>query len=72
MKIQSKKKVIDKKVIALGGVDLDNIQRLKDYGFGGVVLMGTIWNRFNLHSTQDFKDLINHFRKAKKILEKIQ
>ncbi len=69
---QSKKKVIDKKVIALGGVDLDNIQRLKDYGFGGVVLTGTIWNRFNLHSTQDFKDLINHFRKAKKIVEKIQ
>ena len=69
---QSKKKVIDKKVIALGGVDLDNIPKLKDYGFGGVVLMGSFWNRFDLHSTQDFKDLINHFRKAKKIIDKIQ
>ncbi len=65
----AKKKVIDKKVMALGGVDLDNISMLKNHGFGGAVLLGAIWNHFNVHSTQDFKEMINHFRKLKKLAE---
>lgn len=69
---QAQKKVIDKKVMALGGIDIENIQKVKDYGFGGAVLLGAIWNRFDLHSTQDFKELINHFRKLRKIAEKNQ
>ncbi len=58
--------VIDRKVMALGGVQLDNIQKVKDLGFGGAVILGDIWNRFSIHSTQDFKDLILHFRKLRK------
>ncbi len=61
-----KQKVIDRKVMALGGVDVDNIQLLKDYGFGGAVVLGAIWTRFNMHCTSDFKELINHFRKLRK------
>ncbi|MGN0086141.1 MAG: thiamine phosphate synthase [Alloprevotella sp.] len=63
----AKQKVIDKKVMALGGVELDNIQQIKDLGFGGAVLLGAIWNRFNIHTTQDYKELVNHFRKLKRL-----
>ena len=36
---------IDDKVIALGGVSLENIDIVKDLGFGGAALLGDIWNR---------------------------
>lgn len=64
-----KDKVIDRKVMALGGVDLDHIKMVKDLGFGGVVVLGDIWNRFSIHSTEDFKGLINHFRKLRRAAE---
>lgn len=60
------RKVIDKKVMAMGGIDLEHIPQLKEFGFGGVVILGAIWNRFNIHQTSDFKELINHFRKLGK------
>ena len=62
-------KVIDKKVMALGGIGLDNIERIKDLGFGGAVILGDIWNRFSIHSTDDFKDLIQHFRRLRRAAE---
>ena len=65
----ARRKVIDRKVMAFGGVGLNNVSSLKDYGFGGVVILGDIWNRFSIHSTQDFKDLIQHFRKLRKAVE---
>lgn len=68
LKLKSQK-VIDRKVMAFGGIDLDNIQLVKDCGFGGAVILGDIWNRFNIHNTDDFKDLIQHFRKLKKAAE---
>lgn len=58
--------VIDRKVMAMGGVDLEHIPALREYGFGGVVLLGAIWNRFDIHNTDDFKELIQHFRKIRK------
>ncbi len=65
----ARQKVIDRKVMALGGVQLDNIKMVKDLGFGGAVILGDIWNRFSIHSTQDFKELILHFRKLRKEAE---
>lgn len=61
-----KQKIIDKKVMALGGMGLETIEQVKDMNFGGVVIMGDIWTRFNVFQTQDFKELIAHFRKLKK------
>lgn len=58
--------LIDKKVIAEGGVTLDNIDRLCELGFGGVAVCGDLWGRFNIHSHQDFKELIHHFRLLRK------
>ncbi len=69
LKEWSKQRIIDKKVMALGGVDAENIPQLKDYGFGGAVVLGSIWSRFDIHNSTDFKDLINYFRKLKKIAD---
>ena len=62
----SRRGFIDKKVYALGGMNLDNIRLAKDLGFGGVVICGDLWNRFNIHREQDYKELIAHFEKLRK------
>ena len=58
--------IIDRKVIAEGGVSLDGIDQVREWGFGGVAIRGDLWGRFNVHSGQDFKELIAHFRKLRK------
>lgn len=58
--------VIDKKVMAEGGISLETIPQLRDMGFGGAVVRGDLWKRFNIHSGMDFKELISHFRKLRK------
>jgi thiamine-phosphate pyrophosphorylase len=57
---------IDKQVFAQGGVSLEHIHELESYGFGGVVILGDIWNRFKVHSNIDFKELISYFKKLRK------
>lgn len=58
--------LIDRKVMAAGGVNSDTLPRLKDYGFGGAVVLGDLWTRFNIHSGLDYKEVIAHFRKLRK------
>ena len=62
----SRKGLIDKHVYAMGGINLDNIRQMRDLGFGGVVICGDLWNRFNIHHEQDYKELITHFQKLQK------
>lgn len=62
----SRKGLIDKHVYAMGGINLDNIRQMRDLGFGGVIICGDLWNRFNIHQEQDYKDLISHFQKLQK------
>lgn len=62
----SKKGLIDRHVYAMGGMSLDNIRQMKDLGFGGVVICGDLWNRFNIQQEQDYKELIAHFNKLQK------
>lgn len=66
LKEAAHKGIIDKHVMALGGISLENIEQVKEYGFGGIVVRGDLWNRFNIHSGQDFRDVIAHFRKLRK------
>ena len=66
LKEASRQGLIDRRVYALGGVNLDNIQLMKDFGFGGVVICGDLWNRFDIHRGQDYKELILHFKKLQK------
>ena len=40
------KGIINEKVMALGGVTIEKIPLLCQYGFGGVVVLGTLWSDF--------------------------
>jgi thiamine-phosphate pyrophosphorylase len=65
----SRKGLIDKHVMAQTGVSLEKIQEVRELGFGGAVVCSDIWNRFNIHSGMDFKDVIKHFHKLRKTTE---
>jgi len=39
------KNIIDNKIIALGGINPDNINIIKKIGFGGAAVLGYIWQR---------------------------
>jgi thiamine-phosphate pyrophosphorylase len=65
----SKQGLIDKKVYALGGMNLDTAKVVKELGFGGIVICGDLWNRFNIHNEIDYKELLNHFVRLKKTLD---
>ena len=60
--------LIDHHVYALGGMNLDNVRMAKDLGFGGVVISGDLWNRFNIHQELDYRELIEHFVKLRKAI----
>ena len=55
--------LIDRHVYAMGGMNLENIRTIKELGFGGIVICGDLWNRFDIHNEIDYKRLINHFEK---------
>ena len=61
--------IIDKKVIALGGIDVDNIRQVKSYGFGGAAIMGALWNKFDTCLDKDYDQVIEHFKKLKKLID---
>ena len=65
----SREGLIDKKVYALGGMNLDNVKEAKALGFGGIVICGDLWNRFNIHNEIDYKELLVHFEKLRKSIE---
>lgn len=66
LKSASKSGLIDSKVFALGGVTLESIPLFRELGFGGVVVCGDIWSRFDIHLQTDYKDLMSYFEKLKK------
>lgn len=57
--------IINKHVIALGGVTIDNVRMAKDLGFGGVGIMEAVWQNFDFHSSADFKKLVEYFKKLR-------
>lgn len=60
--------LIDKKVFAIGGINADNIQLVRELGFGGVVICDDLWSKFNIHNQMDYKELIAHFEKLRKLV----
>jgi len=66
LKEAAKKGLIDKHVYAMGGINIDNIRLCRELGFGGVVICGDLWNKFNIHHEADYKDLIQHFQRLRK------
>ena len=69
LKEASRQGLIDKKVYALGGMNLGNIKVARDLGFGGVVICGDLWNRFDIHNELDYKELLLHFEHLKKAID---
>lgn len=51
--------IIDKRVMALGGISADNLTAVRSLGFGGAALLGDIWGRFR--SPADTESLLRHF-----------
>ena len=41
-----KENIIDKKVIALGGMEADKCALIRKWGFGGAAFLGDVWNPF--------------------------
>ena len=68
LKEASRRGLIDRHVYALGGMNLDNVRMAKDLGFGGIVISGDLWNRFDIHQELDYKALIDHFTKLRKVV----
>ena len=66
LKEASRRGLIDRHVYALGGMNIDNVNIARDLGFGGIVISGDIWNRFNIHQELDYQALIDHFVKLRK------
>lgn len=50
------KGLINQKVVALGGVTLQNIPQVKDFGFGGVAVLGDVWHRVGDADVDDYLD----------------
>ena len=65
----SKDHLIDSKVMALGGVKLDNILQIKDYGFGGAVIMGDLWNKFEVCTARDYVEIVRYFSRLKNAID---
>jgi thiamine-phosphate pyrophosphorylase len=53
--------VIDRNVIAMGGISLDRIPQVAELGFGGVALLGDVWSREN-----DRVEFISHIDKLRR------
>ncbi len=65
----AKEGIIDKNVMALGGVNLDNVLQIKDYGFGGAVVLGDLWNKFDERNDRDYHKIIDYFIKLREAAE---
>ena len=65
----SRQGLIDKHVYALGGMNIDNVKTAKELGFGGVVICGDLWNRFDIHSQTDYRGLLQHFERLRKAVD---
>lgn len=64
-----REKLIDSRVMALGGINCDNVIQIKDYGFGGAVVMGDLWNRFNACTDRDYTGIIQYFARLRELVE---
>jgi thiamine-phosphate pyrophosphorylase len=40
------RKVINERIIALGGITQENVYTIRECGFGGIAVLGAIWNQF--------------------------
>lgn len=60
---------IDRQVIALGGITKETISVAAGYGFGGVAVLGSLWQDYEIH--RDTEKLLQRFDSLKTICEQI-
>lgn len=60
---------IDKRVVALGGIEPSNISLTRAYGFGGIAILGGLWRHFDFHASSSFHDIIGKFKQMRKLSE---
>lgn len=53
-------------VYAYGHLGLDDVARIRDLGFGGIVVRGDLWRRFDIHSQRDYTALLAWFERLRK------
>lgn len=61
--------LIDSQVVAEGGITLERLPEVREYGFGGVAVRGDLWRNFDERGDNDFHRLVSHFRKLRKASE---
>ena len=57
------RKIINERVIALGGVTTENIPMACSYGFGGVAVLGALWHDFA--ASRNLNELLKRFNELK-------
>lgn len=57
--------LLGRHVYAMGGVTMADLAALRTLSFGGVVIRNDLWNRFCIHSEQNFSPVIEHFRRLR-------
>ncbi|NDV64443.1 thiamine phosphate synthase [Bacteroides sp. 224] len=62
-----KQGIIHSQTIALGGITINNIPLIHNYGFGGVAVLGTLWQEFE--KDKDVKALQKRFVALQNICE---
>lgn len=65
------KKMINKNTWAFGNIDESNLKRLTNYGFGGVILNELIWDNFDSCRSTDYTELVDRFKRIKKVVDKL-
>lgn len=65
----AKNEIIDTEVMAFGGITPENILEVKDFGFGGAVIMNDLWNKFDPCTDRDYKGIIEHFKHLKEMAD---
>lgn len=65
----AKEKLIGTSVMAFGGITPENILEVKDFGFGGAVVMNNLWDKFDSCSDIDYVRLIQHFKMLKEMAD---
>ncbi len=61
LRAAAKQGIIDRKVVALGGINKDNLPMVKSLGFGGAAVLGAVWNRFDARNTPDYRRLLAYY-----------
>ena len=61
--------IVNKKVIAVGGINAKNIKRVKNMGFGGAAVMTGLWEHFDAHESSNFHDIVEQFKLLRKLAD---